>query len=284
VLTQFGYHLLQVTGRTGDEARVRHILIPMAKSEEELARLDVRADSLVELARQMGIERAARVTGATLRRGVTVSESDPQIQGVGPALEVLNWAAGEAADGEGPANPVSDDAFEAPGAVYIAQLESYQARGRMSQEEAAPQIRRDLILEKKRARAREVGEAIVREVRGGKTLQAAATARGLTVETAGPFTRGEPNQALGQANAAIGASFGTPVGQVSSVVETTTGLFIIRPTQRTTADRKEFEAQKVGQRASTEMRRAQAMLQRYMNDLRNSAEVKDNRDRVFGRS
>ena len=36
VRTQFGYHLVQVTARGGDTAVVRHILLPIRKSDAEL--------------------------------------------------------------------------------------------------------------------------------------------------------------------------------------------------------------------------------------------------------
>jgi peptidyl-prolyl cis-trans isomerase D len=276
VETQFGYHLIQVQERTGDQVKARHILLPIGKSEAELAKLDVRADSLRTLAERSGMDRAARSVGATLRRGVTVTESLAVIPGVGPAQEALDWAAnpGESEDGK----PVMSDVFENDNALYVLQLESYAPKGRMTLAEATPQIRRDLIVRKKRAQARVAGEKMVAEVRAGRSLAQVAAARGLTVGVAGPFARVEPNPILGQANAAIGAAFGTPVGQVSSVVETPTGLFIIRPTQRVPADRKAWETQKEQQRASVSYQMQQGTIERWLQSARRNAEIVDNRE------
>jgi peptidyl-prolyl cis-trans isomerase D len=124
---------------------------------------------------------------------------------------------------------------------------------------------------------------MVAEVRAGRSLAQVAAARGLTVGVAGPFARVEPNPVLGQANAAIGAAFGTPVGQVSRVVETPTGLFIIRPTQRVPADRKAWEAQKEQQRASVSYQMQQGTIERWLQSARRNAEIVDNRDN-FGAS
>ncbi|HEX8830822.1 MAG TPA: SurA N-terminal domain-containing protein, partial [Longimicrobium sp.] len=237
VETQFGLHIIQVQERTGDQVKARHILLPIGKSDAELAKLDARSDSLSDLSQRNGIELASRAVGATLRRGITVTDNLPAIPGVGPALDALDWAAVVADSLDGGRKPVSD-IFENDNAIFLVQLESFQPKGRMTLAEATPEIRRDLVLQKKRAQAKAAGQKMVQEIRAGRTLQQVAAARGLTVGVTGPFTRVEPNPVLGQANAAVGAAFGTPVGQVSNVVETTTGLFIIRPTQRVPADRK----------------------------------------------
>ncbi len=277
VETQFGLHIIQVQERTGDQVKARHILLPIGKSDEELAKLDARADSLSDLAERSGMDLAARAVGATLRRGITVTDNLPAIPGVGPALDALDWASAMSDSAE--AKPISD-IFENENAVFLVQLESYQPKGRMSLAEATPEIRRDLVLQKKRAQAKAEGLKIVQQVRAGQTLQQAAAARGLTVAAAGPFTRTEPNPVLGQANAAIGAAFGTPVGQVSSVVETTTGLFIVRPTQRIPADRKTWEAQKEQQRASVGYQLQQGTVQRWLESARRDAKIVDNRQKL----
>ena len=285
VRTQFGFHVIQVQERPegADSAKVRHILVPIAKSDDELARIDARADSLEQLAESGDLERAARAVGATVRQGVTVTETLPVIPGVGSALDALNWAAGEAADREGPARPVSE-VFDGEQALYVVRLEGYSPKGRQSLAEATPQIRQQVILEKKRETAREVGRQILAAVRGGKTLQQAAQEKGLTVQTAGPFTRVDPNTAFGQANAAIGAAFGTPVGQISQPVESTAGVFLVRPTARTQADRRAFDAQKEQMRQTATFRLQQGLYERWLDSLRKKADIEDNRDRFFGRA
>jgi peptidyl-prolyl cis-trans isomerase D len=281
VQTQFGLHLIQVQERTGDQVKARHILLPVGKSEAELAKLDARADSLSDRAERSGMDVAARAVGAAIRRGVSINESLPAIPGVGPAQEALDWAATAEQTAEGGKRPISD-VFENENALYLVELESYAPKGRMTLAEATPQIRRDLVVQKKREQARAAGQKMVAEVRAGRTLQQVAAARGLTVANVGPFARVEPNPALGQANAAIGAAFGVPIGQVSNVVETQTGLFIIRPLQRTPADRKAWEAQKTQQRAGATYQMQQSTLQRWMESARRKAEIVDNREKLLG--
>lgn len=281
VLTDFGVHVIKVEERRDDQVRARHVLLPLEKSEEALDRLYARADSLEELAERTTLERAARATGATLRTGVTVSETVPFVPGIGSALEAVQWA-GEEAQEEGAAK--ASEVLETDQALYVARLESYTPAGTIPLQEATPQIRRQLALEKREVRAREAGQKMVAEIRGGKSLQEVAAARGLSVERAGPFTRVDPNPVFGQANAAVGAAFGVPVGKVSDVVKTSGGLFIIRPVARTEADRAAWEAQKEQQRAMTQVQIRQEAFLRWLDSLRKQADIVDRREEVLRRS
>ncbi|HVG44895.1 MAG TPA: SurA N-terminal domain-containing protein [Longimicrobium sp.] len=283
LLTQFGYHLVQVTARGGDTAVVRHILLPIKKSDAELETLDARSDSLERLAETQGLERAARSVGAVLRQGVTVTDDLPYIPGVGGAMEALNWASGEMRDTTPGAHPVSD-VMEGEQALYVVRLESYLGKGKMTLAEATPAIREQLILKKKRERARAEGERIVAEARRGKTLQQAAAARGLAVQTEGPFTRLDPNRVFGQASEAVGAAFGTPLNQVSGVVETTAGLFVVRPTARTPASAAEFARNKGQIRQAITQQLRQQAVDRWLDSARRAAKIRDNRDQVLGRA
>ena len=278
VQTPFGYHLIRVEERDGDQARARHILISIEQTEAALDQLYARADSLEELAAQVGIDRAARATNAEVRTGVLAAEDQAMIPGVGSVIEAIDWAREESeVDGGETVSPL----FETPQAFYVAEVESFTPAGLMSLAEATPEIRRLLILEKKKAQAREIGQELVAEVRRGKALEQAASERGLQVQSVGPVTRLSPNPAFGQATAAVGAAFGTPIGQVSDVVETSAGLFVVRPTARTEADATEFEEQKMQLRMLLQLQQGQQEVARFVQSLREEATIVDNRDEVL---
>jgi peptidyl-prolyl cis-trans isomerase D len=277
VQTQFGFHLIQVQERLDEQVRARHILISAEPSEEAQDALYTRADSLESIALRGGVQRAARAAGAETRSGVTVSTGDAYVPGIGSLFEAIQWAEEEAAAADG--STVSP-LFESAESFYVVEVEGFTSAGMQSLEQAAPQIRRQLIQDKKREQARQIGQQMVREVRAGKALSQAAQERGLSVETAGPFTRAAFNPVFGQSNAAIGVSFGTPIGQVSDVAQTTGGLFIIRPTARTEADRAEFEQQKEQLRASFLYQMQQQQVTRFIENLRREADIVDHRDQI----
>ncbi len=279
VLSPFGYHLIQVQERQGDTVQARHILIPTSPSEEALDRLYARADSLEDLAERAGLQRAARAARATVREGVVVAGDQAFVPGIGSTLEAVEWAESVTRDRTG---ETVSQLFETPQALYLAELQSFTPAGTMTLQEATPQIRRQLIVEKKEDAARRIGEQLVTEVRGGsKTLEQAAQERGLQVQTTGPFSRIGFNPVFGQANAVIGGAFGTPIGRVSDVVESSAGLFVLRPATRTEADPQLFEAQKEQLRSAAVYQLQQQQVARWMQALRAGADIDDRREEVL---
>jgi peptidyl-prolyl cis-trans isomerase D len=274
VPSDYGFHLIEVQARDSATATARHILISYEPTDEALDDLYTRADSMEVLAESQGVERAARVVNATVRDGIVISMDQPYIPGVGSAVEALEWARDEQVEDD----PLTvSPVFETPESFYVVEVQQFTPAGRLSLEQATPEIRRLVTLEKKREQARQIGQAMVEEVRGGKPLEQVATERNLSVERTGPFTRGSFNAAFGQANAATGASFGTPVGQVSDVVSTPGGLFIIRPVQRSSITRADFEAGKEAIRQFAIGQMQQQALARWLDSVRREADIVDRR-------
>jgi peptidyl-prolyl cis-trans isomerase D len=277
IRTDYGYHLIEVLARSETTVNARHILVSFAPSDVSLDALYMQADSLEAVAERAGVARGAQAVGAVLQEGVVVSMDDPYVPGVGSAIEAIEWARDEQlAEDPLQVSPV----FETPESFYVVEVEAYAAAGITPLEEATPEIRRQLIVDKKSEQARTIGEQIVSEVRAGKTLEQAAQERGLTVQSVDSITRAGFNPAFGQANAATGAAFGVAIGQISDVVSTPTGYFIVRPRERTTANRQEFDTQKETLRQLALFQVQQDVVSRWMEDLREESEIVDRRDEV----
>lgn len=282
VASAYGFHLIEVQARDSLTATARHILISYEPADDALDELFSRADSLEALAERAGIDRAARAVNATVQEGVVISMDQPFIPGVGSVLEALEWARDEQVEDE----PLTiSPVFEAPESFYLIEVQQFTPAGRLTLAQATPEVRRLVTVEKKREMARQIGQQIVEEVRsGGKTLEAAAAERNLSVERSEPFTRGSFNPAFGQANAATGAAFGTPVGQVSDVAMTPGGLFIIRPVQRSSVTRADFETAKETIRQIAIAQLQQQSLARWLESVRREANIIDRRREVAAAS
>ncbi len=285
VVTPFGVHLIEVLEREGDQARARHILLPFEKREAELVRLEEQLEQFRERARTAGLEAAAREHPAvTFRDAVEISASAPAIPGVGPAMEAVNWAEEEAAAREDGAGERVSEILETDQALYLVELDEYRPAGITPLEQAAPSIRQILAQRARIEAASAEAEKMRAEIRGGRTLEQVAQERGLAVERAGPFTRVDPNPRLGQANAAIGAAFGTPVGEVGPVAATSAGVFLLRPVERTEADRREWERQKTQQRQQAQQTVQQDLFSQWLEHAREEARIRDNRARLMRQS
>jgi peptidyl-prolyl cis-trans isomerase D len=286
VITQFGVHLVRVDERTGDQVKARHILLNFEKNVADVDRIETQLDAIAEAGLTRGLKAAAAgQPNVTFREGVEVSASNPMIPGVGPAIAALNWAQEESANRAAGDDPVRvSEVLETPDALYLVELERYHPAGDTPLAEATPAIRQQLVYDKRREAGRAEAEKMLGEIRGGRTLEQVAQARGLTVQRAGPFTRVDSNPVLGQANAAVGAAFGTPIGQVGPVAVTPAGVFLIRPVARVPGDRREFEQQKSTMRQQALQTMQRDLLGQWMANMREEADIEDNRAELAARA
>ncbi|MEX2471541.1 MAG: peptidylprolyl isomerase, partial [Gemmatimonadota bacterium] len=243
VQTPFGYHIIEVTERWAqDSAQARHVLIPIERTDDSEIELLVLADSLEDMTESNTMEEAAAAVGATVAT-LEISEDFPFVTGAGQASEGADWAFEEAAPGD--VSPV----FETEQAFYALELIESEPAGVLPLSDVRASIESRLRMEQKIERARSEAEEILARVRAGEALANVAADAGLELRSAGPFSRLDFVPGIGRQNAAIGAAFGTPVGEVSNVVTTAANAFLIEVVSRTPADSAAWREQLVEQRA-----------------------------------
>ena len=173
----------------------------------------------------------------------------------------------------------TSDLFDSPEAYYIARLDSLSPSGTQSLAEVREDIKRRLAREKRIEKLRPLATQLLDAARTG-TLESAAAAQKLTVESSVPFTRVDVVTGLGQFSQAIGAAFTIPIGQVGGPVATADGMAVMRVNRRTETPRAAFETQKGEQRAQLTQQLRQQRVEEYMGSLRESVKVEDHRAKV----
>jgi peptidyl-prolyl cis-trans isomerase D len=275
VLTSFGYHVLVVSARTADSVTAKHILVPITRTDDSEVRLLTLADSMETLVEDRTLEEAAQNLGLVAPQTVEVSEAFPFATGAGQVDEGLDWALQDAVPGD------VSEVFESDEAYYAMELISSRQGGVLPLAEAEPTIREVLLTRKKIDKARAEAEGLVARVRGGATLEAAATELGLGVSEAGPFTRQDFVPGLGQVNPAIGAAFGLAQGEMSGPVATEQNVFVIEKVAHTPADSATWLDQKEMQRRQVTAILQQQRVQEWIAGLRADADIVDRREEVL---
>jgi hypothetical protein len=274
VQTPYGFHLIQVDSRTADSVTARHILIPIERTEESLLDLLTLADSLELMSEEQGLDASAGSFGLQVQT-VTVQSLIPFIPGAGQVGEGADWAIEEALPGD--VSPL----FETPQAFYVMELVTATPAGELTLEEAEPTIRAILLAEKKTERTIEESRSIVQRIRGGEALGTVAAAEGLSVGTAGPFSRYDFVPALGAQNAAVGTAFGLEADEVSDPVAANANVFIVRRTNHLPADSTEWAAQKAFQREQVKALLQSRRMDSWLAEIREDARVVDRRLEVL---
>ncbi len=279
--TSFGYHLVEVLSRDedADEIEARHILLPIERTDVAEVGLLTRADSLETLSQNRPLREAAETFGLSVMEA-EISEDFAVLPGVGIAAEGQDWIFVDE-EGSGAISPV----FETDDAFYIVELLDESPAGTLSLEQVAVEIRENLQAQRKTELTMEEARTWGEELRGGaSSLESIAERLGVSVQTTGPFTRQEFVPGLGQLSAATGVTFGTREGEIAGPVTTLGRVLLIRIDEKTEADREEWEIQKRVQRSQVTAEIQQARLEQWVDGLRATTRILDNRVDYFRRA
>ncbi len=277
VLSQFGYHLIEVESRNADTFKARHILIPIEVTGSHRDFLDRRADSLETLAAER-LEGSSLDTAASALH-LTIGKAGPLSQGLivsvpeaGQVPDVSVWAF-EAKAGE--QSPV----IEAERAYVVFRLDSLQEGGIPTFAAARPEAEGRVRLEKKIEVAKQEADRIAAQAKQSGGLAFFTTRPGMSYRAEGPFSR---LSAPFRDPALVGAAFGAPVGGITGPV---TGndmrVSLLQILERTPADSADF-AKNIGTiRAQALQAARQSRVQAYLAELRSEAKIVDNRADIF---
>jgi parvulin-like peptidyl-prolyl isomerase len=277
VLTDFGYHIIEMTARRADTAEGRHILVPIELVGEHRDLVDTQADSMEAL----GAERLdpAALDTVSSALGLQIYQANPVQRGT--RVQVGNLVVPDAGvwafrAQEGEVSSIIEDSRN----FYLFRLDSLLPEGVPPLSD--PTVRASVVEEvraiKKWDAARVLGQEYLDRLDRGEDMAQTAEAMGFAHQEVGPFIRTRPplpNPVL------VGAAFGIPPGQQSRLLDTKEGLYVIEVHAREPADSAEF-VKILDEYRTQEIRMArQDRVRHYLTALRASADVVDRRDDLY---
>jgi peptidyl-prolyl cis-trans isomerase D len=277
VLSQFGYHVIQVSSRSGDKAKGRHILIPVEIAGAHRDRLEAQADSLdrladqdvspatfSDLARSMGLE----VKTTSVQQGTQVLDGNIVVPDAGI------WAFQAVT---GTASPVIETGF----AFYLFRLDSLTKGGVPALADIRGSVESAVRDEKKLVKARELAQAYISRLDQGESLPDAAKAMGFPNRQFGPFARVQPPIQSGQV---VGTAFALKPGEHSGAIETPQGIYVMETLSIVPPDSAKFVKDLEKLRTDSIRRARQNRVRNYLQALKDAATIVDNRAEIYKRS
>ncbi len=275
VLTNFGYHLIKVTGREDERVRASHILLPIQLRGESEDKLLAAVDRLERVALREGLQAAIDSTGAVSRQVMLVVDSD-FVPGIGPFAPASDWASHDST-AVGDLSPV----YETNEGFHVFELVERVPESYVPFLDAQAAIRRRLTLEKKKETARRLADQLASELKQGATLESVASERNLSVQVTPLFTRLEFVPGIGQANSVIGTAFGLQPNEIAGPIEAANQLYFIQVSERVEPEREAFASAKEGLRARLIVQRRQTAVEEWLREVREQADIKDWRRQLF---
>ncbi|MGZ8392588.1 MAG: peptidylprolyl isomerase [Gemmatimonadales bacterium] len=275
VLSQFGFHLIEVTSRKGKKAKGRHVLFPIEVTGSHRDQLDAQADSLESLAAERTDPAALDTVARALK--LKVGKSNPVQEGTKVQLgqfvvpDAAVWAMGAE---RGATSPVIETTF----AYYVFRLDSLHPAGVPTLLEIRPAVEHAAREARKWDLARKIAKDYLKRVEEGSTMAQAATAMRLAHREFGPFSRVNPPLT---SPAVVGTAFGLEPGQRSGILDTKDGLYVLQGVTHTKADSAKFVKQLDEYRARAVNAARQERVRSYIAALRSAAKIVDNREKVL---
>ena len=217
-------------------------------------------------------DEAAKKLGLPVMRA-TAFDGDPLTVAGRYVPNVSAWAFSGAHAGE------SSEMFDDASGYFVARLDTLHAEGIAPFEEVREDIKERIARDKVMDDFMKLGRGIT-ESAATAGFEGAAKLRALAVETSTTFARTMQTVGLGGFNEAIGAAFSLPIGATSQPIRTSDGVFVIRVDRRVAASRADFDKQKEQQRTQVLRSMRESMVRDYLEGLRKSASIVDNRKRV----
>jgi peptidyl-prolyl cis-trans isomerase D len=276
VLSQFGYHLIEITSRKGNKAKGRHILFPIEVRGSHRDHLDAQADSLESL----GAERTDPAALDTVARALKlkVGKSGPVQEGT--KVQLGNYVVPDAAVWAfsgvkpGASSPVIESEF----AFYLFRLDSLHDAGVPTLAQIRPTVEHAVREKKKWDVARGIAKDYLKRVEEGSTLQQAAKAMKLAHREFGPFSRVNPPLT---SPLVVGTAFGLEAGERSGVLDTEDGLYVLETLSHAKADSAKFVKELDQYRARSVNMARQERVRSYLAALQSAAKIVDNRAKVL---
>jgi peptidyl-prolyl cis-trans isomerase D len=275
VLSQFGFHLIEITSRKGNKAKGRHILFPIEVTGAHRDRLDAQADSLEHLGAERSdpaaLDTVARALKLPIGRAAPVQQGSKVQLGNLVVPDAGVWAFQAK---RGATSPV----IETSVAYYIFRLDSLHDAGVPLLRDIRSAVVSAVRDEKKVNAARQIAKAYLKRLESGSTMAQAATAMKLAHREFGPFSRINPpltNPVV------VGTAFGLKQGERSAILDTKEGIYVVEALQHVKADSVKFAKELDEYRARSINSAKQERVRSYLTALRKAAKIVDNREKVL---
>jgi peptidyl-prolyl cis-trans isomerase D len=275
VLSQFGFHIIEVTSRKGNKIKGRHILVPIEVAGAHRDQLDAQADSLEKL----GAEKSDPAALDTVARALHLPIGKTAPVQEGTKVQVGNLVVPDAGvwafdAKQGQTSPVIETTI----AFYVFRVDSLQAAGIPPLARVRPVVASQVMAEKKLERGREIAKQFYKRVEAGGSLAAVSDSMKLPYKEFGPFPRVNPPL---DDPVVVGTAFGLAVGQHSGLIDTKQGIYVLKVLEHTKADSAEFTKNLESYRAQMINLARQDRVRNYLEALRKSAKVVDDRKKVL---
>lgn len=277
VQTQYGWHIITVTDKkreNGEEQiKASHILLKIGPSEATLEKLRYAAEDFSQSCREVGFDSLAAADSLAVMQTPFFRQSR-YIPGIGFMPQAINFAFHSKIG-------ATSDVYEDVKGFYVFRTAAEKRAGYQSLEEVREQVKGAVLTEKRMVLAKAKATSVADSLAKGLTFDQAAEACSLEIKESEYFSRSGYVSGVGRDENFIGTAFKLKKDQMSGVVETQRGYYIIQQVDFQPTDEAKFEQERETLKQILLQQRKNEAYNEWFNDLKERADIKDYRDLYF---
>jgi peptidyl-prolyl cis-trans isomerase D len=274
VRTQFGWHIIKVTGKDKREVKLLDLAMKVKASTQTVETAFQQAQDFGILAKDEGFEKAAENSKFTVQETQEFTKTG-SIPGIGPNDAITNFAFSNKI------GAIADPIYVRNGVIVI-KVSNIREEGIRPFDEVKGVVRGFVLKEKKLAKIRADVDAFYKTLTSSSDLIAAAQSNpNLTAQTTGPFKPINGPASVGHDLKFIGTALAMKSGELSKPFEGNLGYYIIKLLSKAEVDTARYGIERESLRTQLLQEKRQRVLTDWQTALREKADIVDHRDKYF---
>ncbi|MFZ1290973.1 MAG: peptidylprolyl isomerase [Melioribacteraceae bacterium] len=271
IKSQFGYHIIKVTGKSDKEYVVEKIVNEIKASATTVDKAYDKANDFAYIADKNDFISEAELLKMEAKETSPITEVTKVVPGIGSNIALVKFAF------ENGLNDVSS-VFKVPAGYVVATVSKITNAGKKPLEEVKEIIKSKVIREKKLEKSKSICTEIKNKIGSSKDF-AKATEVYSKVKVSG-VANFAPNgnvPGVGRDLAFTQASLDAKINEITNPVKGARGYYLIKVTQRTPIDTTIFSIQKNSIRENLLAQKKSMVFSEWIESLKKDADIEDNR-------
>lgn len=274
VRTQFGLHIIKLTGKDNRELKLSSIVLPLTPSSQTKNDVFERARDFAYNARESEFTKEAQSMGLETKE-TQVQEKGGIVPGIGLNEGVVQWAF------KNSTGTVSEP-FTVPNGYVVFTITATKNAGVKPVDEVKESLKPVVLRKKKVAKTEELAASLRAKLSPSDSLTRIATLdSSIKVQNSGQFTLAVGVPGVGRDMSFIGAVSGLSVRQISPPVSGLRGAYLIQLLSKSTFDSSAYASEHDVLRNQLLQEKKNKFLGDWIAKLKENADIEDDREEFF---
>ncbi|MBK8945241.1 MAG: peptidylprolyl isomerase [Ignavibacteriae bacterium] len=275
VRTQFGYHIIKVTGKSDKKYVVEKIVNEVKASATTVDRAYDKANDFAYVADKKDFYSEAELLKIEVKETSPFTEESKVIPGLGANVGLIKFAFENGID------DVSS-VFKVPAGYVVATVSKITDAGKKPLEEVKEIIKSKVIKEKKFDKSKSIAEEIKNKIGNTNDFSKAAEVYSkVKVSGVSNFAPNGNVPGVGRDLAFTQASLDSKINTITNPVKGSRGYYLLKVTQRTPIDSTIYSIQKNSIRENLLAQKKNMVFSEWIEGLKKDANIEDNRYQFF---